>query len=206
MCRWYKFNFRINSPNIQNPKVWVDIFIIDKIVRDVINDKKSQIVLWTIHRRWKDDQYGHELTFACYTDEKTACWIEEFINENEFYKVLQTNNLIVGGTKVPKNEKGTNIRDIADDESTRDWTEELKESWPYYINGCCEMLLCLIKNIKGGKNEPYDIQSAEQFYTQVNNEIIKVWQYFGCRAFFHHINAIFGYQPLLIQPQFWADF
>jgi len=205
MCKWYSFDFRIAWPEEQ-PKTWVDLFIIDKIIWNIIiSENKSKFELWRIHRRWADKI--HELTFDCYTDKKTASWIEEFINKNEFYGVLQKNLII---TKLKIREGGTNIQDIADDQSTRNWPKELKKVWPYYINGCCEMFLKLIDDLKkdftSNINETSNKSEIEKSYTELENELTKIWQYHGNNAFFHHINAIFGYSSLYIQPQLWARF
>lgn len=201
MSKWYSFSFNISWDRNQEPKTWIDIFIIDTIVREVISQKKSEIVFWRMHRRWFVDEHGHELTFDCFTNEEASNEIERLIKDSDAFKVLQKNKLLVEVLeRIPG---GAEIHGLTDKES---WPECLKKSWTYYINGCCEMFLRLIENIKGGESVPTDIQNAEQFYIKVNNELIRIWQSFGCNAFFHHLNAIFGYQPLLIQPRFWADF
>jgi hypothetical protein len=201
MCKWYEFNFGVSWDRKQEPKTWVDIFIIDTIIREVIYQKKSEIVLWSVHRRWFNDQHGHELTFNCFINDKTANEIEKSIKSNNTFKILQNNSLFVNDLKAVL--KGADNRSLTNGEN---WPDELKEAWPQYINGCCRMILLLIEKIKSGRNIPTDIQSAEQFYSRINNELIGMWQRFGGVAFFHHLTAIFGYSPLLIRPQFWASF
>lgn len=204
MCRWYSFNFNISWDKIHEPKTWVDIFIIDTILREVILQNESKIDLWRIHRRCYPDASGHELTFDCFTNEETAKEIEEMINNSNYLGMLRKGGLLTKDKKLKKVQKNTDsITAIINDTG---WQEQLKEPWLYYIKGCCEMFLRLIENIKNGRNLPIDIQDAEQFYTKVNNDLISVWQTFGCDSFFHHISAIFGYKPLRIQPQFWACF
>lgn len=201
MNKWYGFNFRITRPENEEPRTWIDIFIIDKIIREVICKKKVDIQLWRIHRRWKNDGSGHEFTLDCFTKEQTANSIEKLIRESEPFKILQENSLLADDlNKVPN---GKNIHDIADDESTIAWPEELKRSWPYYINGCCKMFLDLIELLRNSSHtdvEEKGISKLESFYTEINNRLIKVWQEHGSHAFFHHINAIFGYEPLLAKP------
>jgi len=202
MCKWYELNFKINYPDIQNPKVWIDIFIIDKIVRDVLTAEKSKIVLWRIHRRWSVDQAGHQLTLSCFTKEQTANSIEKLIRGSGPFKILQANNLLAEDLKTVTG--GENISDIADDKSTLDWLEELKQSWPYYINGCSEMFLCLIEYLRDAAQADINennISEIEKLYKEINNRLIFIWQKNGSHAFFHHINAIFGYEPLLARPR-----
>jgi len=199
MNKWYGFNFNISWDKKQEQKTWVDIFIIDTIVRDVIFQNKSEIIFCRIHRRWAMDEHGHELTFDCFTNEETAKAIEELINKSNYFEMLRKGGLLTKDKKLEKVPKDTDsITSITNDTG---WPEQLKEPWLCYINGCCDMFLRLIKNIKGGKNVPTDIQNAEQFYTKVNSELTIIWQYHGSHAFFHHLNAIFGYVPLLVKPR-----
>jgi len=204
MRKWYSCNFSVSWDRGQKPKIWVDIFIIDTIVGKIISQKKSEIALWRIHRRWANDEHGHELTFDltfdCFTNEEAAKAIESLIKDNMHFKILKEAGLLTDGKELKISPK---TNDIASDTG---WPEPLKESWPYYINGCCEMFLSLIENIKGGKSVPHDINNAEKFYTEVNNEIIRIWQSFGCNAFFHHISAIFGYEPLSVSMGLWGRF
>lgn len=202
MNKWYEFNFKVNWPDNQDPKVWIDIFIIGTIVRDVISANKSEIAAWRIHRRWGRDARGHEFTLSCYTTEDTAMSIEKLIKRSKAFKILQANNLLAGDFK--KVTGGSNIHDIADDLSTRDWPMELKKSWPYYIQGCCEMLLYLIESLNNRIQtdvDEKDISKIERLYTELNNRLTIIWQYHGSHAFFHHLNAIFGYVPLLAKPR-----
>lgn len=202
MNKWYGFNFRIIRPENEKPRTWIDIFIIDKIIREVICKKKVDIQLWRIHRRWKNDGSGHEFTLDCFTKEQTANSIEKLIRESEPFKILQENSLLADDlNKVPN---GKNIHDIAVDESTRGWPMELKKSWPYYIQGCCEMLLYLIESLNNkiqNDVDKKDISKIESFYTELNNRLNIIWQHHGSHAFFHHLNAIFGYAPLLAEPR-----
>lgn len=201
MDRWYSFNFNISWDRNEEPKTWIDIFIIDAIVHEVISQKKSIIEFWRIHRRLADDEHGHELTLDCFTNEETASEIKSLINNSDYFKIIQNRNLLEKFEMIPADtdSKTAMINDTG-------WTEQLKEPWLYYIKGCCEMFLGLIENIRNGRNLPINIQDAEQFYTRVNNDLISIWQTFGCDSFFHHISAIFGYKPLHIRPQLWARF
>lgn len=201
MNKWYGFNFRITRPENEKPRTWIDIFIIDKIIREVICKKKVDIQLWRIHRRWKNDGSGHEFTLDCFTKEQTANSIEKLIRESEPFKILQENSLLADDlNKVPN---GKNVHDIADDESTRGWPLELKKAWPYYINGCCRMLLYLIEYLSKDKQiDGKNISKIENCYTKINNELTSIWQNNGSHAFFHHINAIFGYEPVILKMRF----
>ena len=202
MYKWYEFNFKMNWTQNQEPKTWIDIFIVDEIIQDVVSKNKSVIELWRIHRRWSNDPTGHQLILSCFTQEQNANSIKRYIIGSRPFKFLQENNLLAEELETAAG--GESIRDIADDKSTRNWPEELKNSWPYYISSCSEMFLCLIDSLKGGAKSDIDgkdVSEIESYYTGINNRLMNIWQGHGSHAFFHHINAIFGYQPLMAKPR-----
>jgi len=67
------------------------------------------------------------------------------------------------------------------------------------------MLLNLIgalnKYIKPDINKTSNISEIEKFYIELEKRLTEIWQRHGSHAFFHHINAIFGYVPLLAKPR-----
>jgi len=205
MRRWYSLNFNISLDRNQKPKTWIDIFIIDTIVREVVLQKKAEIKFWRIHRRWADDEHGHELTLDCFTNEEAASEIKSLINNSDYFKILQNRNLLQKFEMVPADTESKTA--IINDTG---WPEPLKESWLHYINGCCEMFLNLIgvlkKDIKTDINKTSDISEIEKSCIELERKLTEIWKSHGNNAFFHHINAIFGYQQLRIQPQLWARF
>lgn len=204
MDTWYSFNFNISWDRKSQPKTWIDIFIIDTIVREMISKKKSEIVFWRVHRRWCPDQTGHELTFDCFTNQDTAKAIRQLVTKSNYFEMLLKSDLINGSVelkKVPAERDG--ITALTSDTG---WPMALQEAWPCYINGCSEVFLRLIENVKGNRGLPPDMPTAEKLYTDVDNRIIEIWQSYGCDAFFHHLSAIFGYKPLPIRAQTWATF
>jgi hypothetical protein len=67
MHKWYSFNFRMFWPQGQEPRWWVDILILDRIVRALVSDDALPVQLWRVHRRAVRGPSGHELTFDCFT-------------------------------------------------------------------------------------------------------------------------------------------
>ncbi|MCJ7777060.1 MAG: hypothetical protein MUP16_01945 [Sedimentisphaerales bacterium] len=197
---WYTFNFKISWPEGEGVKWWVDIFIVDCIVREVLSSNASKILLWRIHRRAYPDGIGHEFAFECQTDESTREIIKDKITKNSAYKILEQEHYI---EKFDLKE-GT---DLPDGVVTTGWLTELQNAWPYYIHGVCEMFLILIEQLRGkisdfqGVNcSNPDIKRIEVAYKNLHNELIKVWQQYGQSAFLHHLNAIFAYEPVYINP------
>lgn len=50
MNSWNNFRFKIDWDVNQSPKWWIDIFIIDDIVRNVLLENRDEIELWRVHR------------------------------------------------------------------------------------------------------------------------------------------------------------
>jgi hypothetical protein len=106
------------------------------------------------------------------------------------------------------------IRDIYEDpdkiiapniEDTSDghWSPHIRKSWPFFIMGVCQMWLSLIENISevidGKKQRKTSLKKMLSFYQQVNESIKILWREEGCHAMLHHLNAIFGYEPLFVR-------
>ena len=45
---------------------------------------------------------------------------------------------------------------------------------------------------------PSSMERIRVFYEQINESVIRSWQEEGRHAFLHHLNAIFGYKPLVV--------
>lgn len=202
MNKWWHFRFRINWPENQF-RQWIDILIFDTIVRQILIENRKKISLWRVHRRAVRDQEGHQFTFLCYSQNKTAQLINKKIISSSALIKLKNAKLLEKyfweEEERDKNNK-TNIEDTSD----KDWPIEIQRSWPFFIMGVSEMLLELIEQIKENTLPPdlsIPINSIESYYSKLNNRLSYIWQYNGQHAFFHHINALFGYVPLLVKPR-----
>lgn len=197
MNKWHNFRLRIITLENQPPRWWVDIFIIDTIVRDVISEIGSAVSLWRVHRRVARDEAGHQLTLWCYTTDSIAKTIDKLVKQHKSFNILQDNNLL---RRYIHEQTGSKIEEASDG----NWPKELQKSWPYYIKGVSEMLLDLIEQIRLQSNSidtQADFALIESFYIDLNERLMLLWQQQGSHAFFHHINALFGYVPLVAKPR-----
>ena len=88
-----------------------------------------------------------------------------------------------------------------DDSGDTIWSSPIKKSWPYFITGVCEMWLKLIEEIADDLPAGKKLKSLPKilaFYQEVNDAVKKTWQEEGGHALLHHLNAIFGYEPVLV--------
>jgi len=166
-------------------------------------ENRKKISLWRVHRRAKRDQEGHQFTFLCYSQDKTAQLInKKIISSSTLIKLKNAKLLEKYFWEEEEREKNnkTNIEDTSD----KDWPIEIQRSWPFFIMGVSEMLLKLIEQIKENTQLPdlsIPINSIESYYIKLNDKLSNIWLNNGQHAFFHHINALFGYVPLLVKPR-----
>ena len=80
------------------------------------------------------------------------------------------------------------------------WPALIQKSWPYYIEGVSRTWLKLIVETVGdmpASDTPLSLDENEALYKEVNATIISLWENYGSHAYLHHLNALFGYQPLV---------
>jgi hypothetical protein len=66
--------------------------------------------------------------------------------------------------------------------------------------GVSQMWLNLIAQVADDdmkSDSPSSIKEIEAFYKQVEETMTDLWQNQGRHAFMHHLNALFGYKPLI---------
>lgn len=187
-------------PNGQGPRWWADILIFDTIVRQVLIETRSEIDLWRIHRRANSkDKSGHQFTLLVYTSNNAGNRIDKLIQENRVLHVLSEANLLERYfVESAANDHDGLVEATSDSER---WPLEIQRSWPYYIMGASEMVLRLIDQVKSNM-EPVesaeDIDKLTDYYVQLNEGITTLWQEHGRHAYLHHLNALFGYAPVVI--------
>jgi hypothetical protein len=139
--------------------------------------------------------------------DKTAKSIDNSIGAKDTLKVLRDNKLLqkyIWEEKELKENAKTNIHNGSDES----WPIELQNSWPFFIQGVSEMLLELIAQIKNQITDERQtihssapIASIEKYYLNIEERLLTLWNTTGSHAFFHHINALFGYAPLVSYPR-----
>jgi hypothetical protein len=195
---WWYVRFRIKWPESAKPSWHVDLLIANEIIAAVLKQYKDRIILWRFHRRAFRDDEGHQFSLTFYSSPETA---------KEIFKTLQYDRLL---KKLKRS--GVVIRDIYDDTSkilapniqdTSDghWTAAIRKSWPYYISGISELWLHLISDIveTPEKENLKSLPALMKFYSKANERVNSLWREEGNHAFLHHLNAVFGYEPLLVR-------
>jgi len=84
------------------------------------------------------------------------------------------------------------------------WPALIQKSWPYYIEGVSQMWLNLIAETVAAMptaDVPLSLDEYEALYKEVNATIISLWENNGRHAYLHHLNALFGYKPLVFSEK-----
>jgi hypothetical protein len=203
---WWYARFRTNWPEKTNPPWYLDVLLAHKIVSPVLSQYRDTIGLWRFHRRAARDAGGHQFSFIFYSTPDTAQNVYDSIQSDPFLRQLKQAGIIV---RFIADNTGKVVRPNIEDTSDKSWSVPIQKTWPYYIMGASQMWLQLISEIvdkKAGGKAPASIREFQDFYRQVNETIQSFWQEEGRHAFLHHLNAIFGYEPVIVQEKRWMKF
>jgi hypothetical protein len=194
-----KFNIFWEEDRQAVAQLHVDVFIAHRIIKPILSKHKRSITLWQFHRRAGRDYFdkvGHEFEFRFISSQKMAQRIFKEIGNSPILKRLKQNKIL--NRYVPeqtKNLQRPNMQDTSD----KGWPEEIQRAWPFFINGVCRAWLDLIEQITARSLKPIkrpNINEEVAGYISVAQELNALWGQHGQHAFLHHLNAVFGYQPL----------
>jgi hypothetical protein len=89
-----------------------------------------------------------------------------------------------------------------EDTSDGNWSPTIRKSWPYFIMGVCRMWLAQIEEIEGTiplKKRRSSLRALLESYRHINESIKTLWREQGYHSMLHHLNAIYGYEPVLVR-------
>lgn len=182
---------------------YLDTLIADQVIGPILAKHRENISLWRFHRRAAKNRGGHRFSFIFYSDSETAKNIlSEIENSNKLNSLIEL-DLITRFTV--DNSFPTEKRNI-EDTSDGNWPKEIQRSWPYYIMGVSEMWLDLIQQLKPvGSVSVSRAALADQYY-QLNEKITELWEEYGQHAYLHHLNALYGYEGMILREKRWIRF
>ena len=198
---WWYAKFRIPWPKNTKPSWHIDLLLAHKILLPILNQYKNDLILWRFHRRAnRRDEAGHEFQFIFYSSSGNAQKIYNSLKSDKLLKEMKNvGEIIQDSYDEPNSITKPNVEDTSDP-----GTPPIRKTWPYFIMGVCQMWLELITEVAKdtpAEQEPSTLQGILEFYQQVNETINQTWQEEGCHHFLHHLNAIFGYEPIMVYPR-----
>jgi len=194
---WWQVWFRMNWPPETEPVWHLDLYLAHQVIMPVLEKHKNDIHLWRFHRRAKRDRAGRRFTFWFYTTPAAAQKIVGTLRSDP----IVINCLAAGLIDEVLYDTPTKIkRPDIEDTSDKNWPAVIQKTWPYYIDGVSQMWLNLVAQVADqdmADRRPESLEEIDRFYSRVNETVTQLWQRNGRHAFMHHLNAVFGYQPLI---------
>lgn len=191
---WHQVGFEITWPENQEPAWYMDTLIAHSIVAPVLERYRWDIRLWRFHRRAAHDTAGHRFSFIFYTSAVTAARINAAIKtQPQLQELLAEEKLVKVDYEDPQHNPQPNIENTSDSH----WPLMVQKTWPSFIMGASEMWLGLIREIAAEvqKDEKFD---DDTLYPEVQKRLSNYWREEGQHPFLHHLNALFGYEEMLI--------
>lgn len=196
---WWRCKFKNVWPANVGPDFVKDLFLAHAVVSPILVEHIDDIPYWRFHRRAARDQAGHQFSLLFYSRPEIASAVFAEIHESKMLKRAMAAKLVE--EIITDNPDNPNSSDIA---STSDnhWSLDLQRNWPSFIMGVSSLWLGLIDDFFQGSPEDFtDIYNLLQKYREVDARIAEIWKTEGQHALLHHMNAVFGYQPLIIRKE-----
>lgn len=194
---WWGARFYILWPMDEEPSWHVDLILAHQIVLPVLQQYRDEIELWRFHRRAARDEYGHRFSFLFYASPATAFDIMHALMNDPLLERLKYSGLVLEDVyDDPAVVAKPNIEDTSDPH----WPDVVRRNWPYYIMGVSHMWLNMIAEIAAQQPDGDNFSTISElvaFYQKVNASLSEMWREDGRHAFLHHLNALFGYEPLI---------
>lgn len=195
---WWYARFRMDWPQDAQPAWHVDFILAHRVVSPVLDRYRKQIDLWRFHRRAARDQTGHQFSFIFYAAPETAAEIYREIQSSSLLEELIAAHLVVDAIY---DDPSVVLRPDLAATSDRNWSPEIQRTWPFYIMGVSRMWLNLTDEISKETLREDDVSNLDDLlegYRKVSEVVQEKWRQEGSHAFLHHLNAIFGYDPLVV--------
>lgn len=192
---WHQIRFKWHWPGNQEPEWSLDLLAADRIFSGIIDRYQGSLPLWRFHRRAARDPAGFQFSFIFYSSDATAREIETDVTGHPITRALLDHGLLERVyTTHPKNPSKLSAT------SDPIWPKDIQKAWPMFIMGASQTWLALVQiHAREGPAPGNDIDKMRQHYAKVNDEIDKEWQEYAQHAFFHHLSAIFGYEPMVLR-------
>ena len=194
---WWRARIRFDWPEDEGPRWFLDLLAADRLFKPALVRHRHTIALWRFHRRAVPDASGHQFSFRFYSDRDTARHIFDEVKKDPLLAELCTSGLVKETIfDDPDLDPKTDVGATSDP----NWSGELQTAWPHYIMGVSAMWLELIHQAADKVSPPEDsMEALLAYYRALDLRVYEIWRDEAQHAFFHHLNALFGYRPLMIR-------
>jgi hypothetical protein len=194
---WWACRFKI-SWDSDVPVDWaVDLLLAHAVVKPVLKEHAKNLFRWRFHRRAVRDKVGHQFSFLFYADSGVASKVMEEIKQSDILQKALEEKVV---EKTIFSDPAKPVHPQIEAMSDPHWSLTLQRNWPSYIMGVCALWLGLIDDqMANVTTQNLNVSGLLESYRQADTAITSMWRKEGQHAFLHHLNAIFGYEPLLIR-------
>jgi hypothetical protein len=191
---WWYLRFRMEWLE-GNPPAWhTDLLLADLVVRPVLELHRADIALWRFHRRAARDSAGHQFSFIFYATPETARDVYAEIDASPALGLARAGGRV---TAVLQDDPLHPSRPERADTSDPAWSAALRTAWPDYLMGASRMWLSLVSQLAAPPPPAAaSFKELDDAYVRADAAVTAVWREEGRHAFLHHLNALFGYEPL----------
>lgn len=200
VAEWWSVRLQMGFDPAEAVSWYVDALLADQIFAPLIERLGPSFTLWRFHRRAAADETGHQFSFIFYADRDIAVRVSTAISASALLDSLRERN-VVREIMLPgaQSSKGTDVAATSDPA----WPEAVQRSWPYYIMGVSRSWLALIAQVRASRPVLPSLVSEALLseYAAINGEVNALWRSYAQHAYLHHLSALFGYQPLLIEER-----
>ena len=194
---WRNCHFRIAWPEGAAPRWGVDLLVAHKILGPILSRQANEIYRWRFHRRSNRDEAGHQFSFVYYAGSAEAQTIISAIQQSQWRQRLLENEVLESAAcETADNMSRQDIGDGSDE----NWSESMQRHWPAYIMGVSNLWLGLIDDaIVSLQPDEHDLDKTLQAYDEAGRIVSLIWRNESQHALLHHLNAVFGYEEMLIR-------
>ena len=193
---WWACRFKISRPPGAEPDWAVDYLLAHAVVGPVLRKHTNELSWWRFHRRAVPDKIGHQFSFLFYSSSSVSADVMEDIRQSDILRQALAEKIV---EKIIFDNPDKPTRPRIEATSDRRWSPELQRNWPSYIMGVSSLWLGLIHDVMADVPALHEnLSMLLEQYRQAEGAVTTMWQREGQHAFLHHLSAIFGYEPLMI--------
>lgn len=195
---WWQLRFTLSWPPGEPPEFSGHLLVAEQVLLPLIIEHQDTLPLWRFHRRAGRDNAGHQFSLIFMTDEETAADIGSAIEHNEMIAWLQRQGML---EKTRLNRRGAEELARLEETSDKNWPLDIQKSWPWFIMGASTAWLMQVQEIsqRQGLTDTATYPQLTDHYREVSDAMNVQWRDFGQHAYFHHLSALYGYQPVKIR-------
>jgi hypothetical protein len=196
---WWRCNFKNYWPVNERPDFVIDLLLAHAVLSPILVEHINEIPYWRFHRRAARDQTGHQFSLLFYSKPEVAAAVFAEISKSEILIRANASHLV---EKVIMDDPNNPIFSNLAATSDHHWSPYLQRNWPSFIMGVSSLWLGLIEDSFQGTPEDFaDIHNLLDKYREIDELITETWKREGQHALLHHLNAVFGYKPLVISKE-----